>query len=107
MGGLEAPHDAVTQSAADQFEAHLAWTGDHPLLPGRAYLLCTAGREVAATITALKYRDGDHGAARLAARTLARGERGVVNVSTAEAVPLQAFVLLDRFTRETVAQGTV
>ena len=99
--------DPLSDGAADQFEAHLEWSGEHPLLPGRPYLLRSPGTEVGAMVTAIKYREDERAAGRLAARTLARGERGVVNLSTATPVALVPFELLDKLTRERVAHGTV
>jgi bifunctional enzyme CysN/CysC len=37
--------------AADQFEAHLIWMGEQPLLPGRAYLMKLHTREISAVVT--------------------------------------------------------
>lgn len=101
------------ESDADQFAAHVSWTGEHPLLPGRPYLMRIGGEQLPASITSLKYRAGPADA-HFAAKTLARGEAGVVNVSAGRriafpggsATPI-AFELLDPLTREIVGIGTV
>ena len=101
---------------ADQFEARLAWTGEHRLLPGRPYRLRIHAREVSASITLIKYREDPSTGARLAARTLGTGERGVVNVSTDRPVVFEpytaspamgAFVLVDPLTSKEAAAGTI
>ena len=101
---------------ADQFEARLAWTGTHRLLPGRTYRLRILGREVPASVTLIKHREDPSTGARLAARTLGANERGVVNVSTGRPIvfepyaaspALGAFVLLDPATSEQVATGII
>ena len=101
---------------ADQFEARLLWTGEHPLIPGRPYLLRLHAKETAATVTAIKYREDADTGARLAARTLSLDEIGVVNLSTSEPIAFEphalsrtlgAFTVVDRITLEAVGVGTI
>ena len=102
--------------SADQFEARLQWLGEHPLMPGRPYLFRIPGAETTATVTAIKYREDPRSGARLAARTLARHEAGVVNLSLSQPAALEPFAsnprlgsfeLADKLTSETVARGTI
>jgi bifunctional enzyme CysN/CysC len=102
--------------AADQFEASVLWMSGHPLLPGRPYILKIHAREVTATVTAIKYREDPESGARLAARTLAMNETGVVNLSTSHPVvfepyaanrSLGGFILIDKLTFEAAGAGMI
>jgi bifunctional enzyme CysN/CysC len=101
---------------ADQFEARLQWLSEHPLLPGRPYLLRLNEAEATATVTLIKYREEIATGARLAARTLAVGEIGVVNFSLSQPLEFEpyasnpdlgSFILLDKFTCVTVGAGSI
>ena len=101
---------------ADQFEATLLWMGQHSLVPGRPYLLKMHAKELAATVTAIKYRVDVGSDARLAAKTLGLNEIGVVTLSLSMAVPFEpyavnrvlgGFVLIDKLTFETVGAGMI
>jgi bifunctional enzyme CysN/CysC len=107
---------AAIPHAADQFEARLRWLGAHPLIPGRTYSFKLHETQTMATITAIKYREDAGTGSRLAARKLAVGETGVVNLSLAQPVEFRAyaidprlgsFVLIDTSTSETVGAGTI
>ncbi len=100
----------------DQFAAHLIWMARDPLLPGRRYQLKTATRTVSAQVTELKYRLDVDSLEHNAAKVLERNEIGFANLSTAEPIALDAydrnrqtggFILIDRFTNETIAAGMV
>jgi bifunctional enzyme CysN/CysC len=100
----------------DQFAAHVIWMSDHPLVPGRSYLLKIGTRTVPATITALKHRIDVDTLAHLADRTLSLNEVGFCNLSTAVPVAFDpyavnrdtgAFILIDRFTNETAGAGMI
>src|SRR5690606_24038439 len=101
---------------ADQLAAHIIWFDDHPLLPGRAYLLRTETDEVPATVTQLKYRLNVNSFAREAAKSLDLNEVGVCNFSLQEPIAFDAFkenratgafVLIDRLTNATVGAGMI
>ena len=101
---------------ADQFSAHLVWLSTERLLPERSYLMQINHGRVPATVTALKHRIDADSLAKLAARTLGANEIGLCNLSIAHAVAFDpyadnratgAFVLLDRYSSETVAAGTI
>jgi bifunctional enzyme CysN/CysC len=101
---------------ADQFEVKLLWLSEHPLAPGRQYLMKLACKEVDATITEIKYREDVNTGAHLAAKMLAMNEIATANLSTSAPVvyepysvnrTLGAFILIDRLTFETVGAGMV
>jgi len=101
---------------ADQFAARIVWMSSEPLLPGRSYLMKINHNAVPATVTDLKHRIDIQSLARLAAKTLALNEIGVCNLSVARPVAFDAyadnrdtggFILIDRFSNETVAAGMI
>jgi len=111
---LAAPHEPP--EFVDQFAAHVIWLSDHPLVPGRSYLLKIGTRTVPATVTGLKYRVDVGTLAHLADRTLRLNEIGFCNLSTAAPVAFDpyavcretgAFILVDRFTNETAGAGMI
>ncbi|MGD9711502.1 MAG: adenylyl-sulfate kinase, partial [Thermomicrobiales bacterium] len=101
---------------ADQFAAHLVWMSPEPLLPGRSYLLKINHVTLTASVTELKHRIDVENLDKLAAKTLAMNEIGVANLSLARSVPFDAymdnrttgaFILIDRYSNETVAAGMI
>ncbi len=103
-------------AVADQFEAHLVWMSDQPLLPGRTYDLKIGTATVPARVMEIRHRvDPDSGEA-LAARTLALNEIGLVTLSLDAAVPFEpyaesrelgGFILIDRMTAATAGAGMI
>ena len=100
----------------DQFEAHLIWMSEQPLLPGREYLLKVGVRSVSASITAVKHRVDIETLRREPVHTLALNEIGICDIATAAPVALDSFaeirqtgcfILIDRYSNATVAAGTV
>ena len=101
---------------ADQFAAHLIWMSADRLLPERSYLMKINNATLAATVTALKHQIDVNTFAQLAAKTLALNEIGVCNLSVARPVAFDpyadnrdtgAFILIDRYTNQTVAAGMI
>jgi len=101
---------------ADQFAAHLVWMSTDKLLPGRSYLIKINNCTLAATVTQLKHQLDVNTLAKLAAKTLALNEVGVCNLSISRPVPFDphadnrdtgAFILIDRYSNETVAAGMI
>ena len=101
---------------ADQFEATLLWMDEHPLLPGRPYLLKLHCKEVTATVTAIKYCEDINTGAHLAAKSLVLNEIGIVNLSLSQPVvfepyarnrTLGGFILIDKLTFATVGAGMI
>lgn len=101
---------------ADQFAAHLVWMSSEPLLPGRSYLMKINHVTMTASVTELKHRIDVENLDKLAAKTLATNEIGVANLSLARPIPFDAyadnrttgaFILIDRYSNETVAAGMI
>ena len=102
--------------AADQFEARLLWMAGQPLIPGRPYLMKIHAKEVAVTVSQIKYRVDIESGAHLAAKTLALNEIGVATLSTSQPVvfepyaadrTLGGFILIDKLSFETVGCGMI
>ena len=109
--------DAVHRPlVADQFEAHIIWMGEEPLVPGRHYGLKLGARWTGATLAPPKHKINVDTFERTAARTLALNEIGVCNVTVDEALVFDAykenrdtggFIIADRETHHTVGAGLV
>ncbi len=101
---------------ADQFTADIVWMDEHPLLPGRSYILRTENDQTPATVSELKYRVNIGNFAHEAASSLSMNEIGRCNVSLqtpiafdayAENRATGAFILIDRTTNRTIAAGMI
>ena len=99
---------------SDQFECHLVWMSESPMLPGRPYLLKLGTRTVGATVAHPKYKVNVNTLEHIAANTLELNEIGVCNLNLDREVPFEAydrsrdmggFILIDRFTNNTVGAG--
>jgi len=111
---IAACEDPIAQS--DQFEARLLGLAEHPLVPGRSYLIKLHTSQAVATITAIKHvvdvKEGRH----LAAKQLSMNDIGVVNISTDRLLPFEnydknrrlgSFILVDRHSNQTVGAGMI
>lgn len=103
-------------SFSDQFQAHIVWFDATPMMPGRSYVLQTETDSVSATVTALKYQVDVNSFAHIAAKALHMNEVGVCNISTRSPIAFDAyaenratgsFILIDRFTNNTIGAGTI
>jgi bifunctional enzyme CysN/CysC len=101
---------------SDQFETTIVWMNDTPMLPGRSYLLKLGTKTVTASITALKHKVNVNTLEQAAARQLGLNEIGLCNLSLSEPIAfdsyatsrdLGGFILIDRFSNETVAAGMI
>lgn len=101
---------------ADQFETHIVWMHDEPMLPGRPYLMRIGTQTVTATIAQPKYRVDVNSLEHLAATTLELNEIGVCNLATDRPVPFDAygdhretggFIIIDRISQNTVGAGMI
>ncbi|MBM3542120.1 MAG: adenylyl-sulfate kinase, partial [Alphaproteobacteria bacterium] len=108
--------DTEPVAVSHQFEAHVLWMGDEPLLPGRPYVVKIGARTVAGTIHGPKHKINVNTGERLAAKTLALNEIGVCTLDLDAPVPfapyaeskaLGAFIVIDRFTNNTVGMGMI
>ncbi len=114
-GSVICAADAPVQ-VADQFEVQVLWMGDEEMLPGRPYLIKLGTRTVPGKLAAPKYEVNVNTLEHTAARTLALNEIGVCNLSLDEQVPfttyeedrdLGGFIIIDRFTNNTVGLGLI
>ncbi|BCP51631.1 adenylyl-sulfate kinase [Kaistia sp. 32K] len=114
-GDILVPAEA-RPDVSDQFAAHLIWMAEAPMLPGRPYLMKVGTRVVGAAVTELKHRVEADTLKPLAAKTLALNDIGFANLSLAEPIAFDpyeenratgAFILIDRFTNQTVAAGMI
>src|SRR5690606_7290147 len=101
---------------ADQFAANIVWFDEHPLLPGRMYLLRTETDAVNATVSHLKHRVNVNNFAHEAAKSLELNEVGVCNFSLQAPIAFDtfkenretgSFILIDRLTNATVGAGMI
>ena len=107
--------DSIVESA-DQFEVRLLWLSSHELIPGRVYEAKIHNRRVGASVSEIKYRVDVNSGAHLAAKSVARNEIAVVNLSLDRPVPFEpysrnrtlgALIMVDRLTAETVGAGMI
>ncbi len=105
---------ASPAEVADQFEAHVVWMGEQPMLAGRPYLLKTGTRTVGCSVSQLKYRVNVNTLEHMAATTLQLNEIGVVNLTVDRPIAFDtytdnrdmgAFIVIDRTTNATLGAG--
>lgn len=104
------------QQNSDQFQAHLIWMHEDPMLPERSYLLRIGTQTTSVQITELKYAININTAEHLPANKVELNEIAVCNFSTAHAITFDnysenhetgAFILIDRISNTTVAAGMI
>ncbi|QDF98961.1 adenylyl-sulfate kinase [Azoarcus sp. DD4] len=100
----------------DQFEATLVWMDEDAGLVGRSYDIELATQRAQASLTAIKHRIDVDTLAHEASRKLALDDIAVCNLATSKALcfdtytashALGGFILVDRYTRATVAAGMI
>ncbi|MGI3167279.1 sulfate adenylyltransferase subunit CysN [Pseudooceanicola sp. 200-1SW] len=101
---------------ADQFETTLIWMDETEMVPGRAYWLKIGTQTVSATVQHPKYEVNVNTQDHLASKTLDLNAIGVANITTDREIPfapyaenhdLGGFILVDKFTNQTVAAGMI
>jgi bifunctional enzyme CysN/CysC len=101
---------------ADQFEAQILWMDDEPMLAGRPYVLKLATQTVAGSLAAPKHKVNVNTLEHTAAKTLELNEIGVCNVRFDRPVAftpygenrdLGGFIIIDRFSNNTVGMGLI
>ncbi len=106
----------VRPVTADQFEAKLIWMHEEPLLPGRPYLIKMGCQTCMAQVSALKYKVNVNTLEHLATKTLELNDIGICNLSLDVPVCFDpyhenrrtgSFILIDRFTNDTIAAGMI
>jgi bifunctional enzyme CysN/CysC len=99
---------------ADQFECHVVWMHDEPLLVGRSYWLKIGANTVSANITDIKYQVNVNTLEHISAKKLELNAIAVCNIRLDRPVPFDVysmnrdtggFILLDRMTHHTVGAG--
>ena len=101
---------------ADQFAAHLIWTGRDAMLPERPYLIRLSGIETTVQITDLSYRVEPDTLEQLAAKTLVEGEVAYCKIALDRAIPFAddnsddwagAFAVVEKDQNMTVGAGVI
>lgn len=101
---------------ADQFEAHLVWMSERPLLPGRSYWLKLGATTVPARISDLRHKVNVDTGERLAAPTLGLNDIGLCTLALDAPITFEpyavnrdlgGFILIDRMTHETAGAGMI
>ena len=99
-----------------QFAAHLIWMSEQALLPGRSYLMRIGTRWVPVSVSTIKHRVDVNTLEHAAARKLTMNEIAFCNLVTGAPVAFDAykdnrhtgaFILVDRFSNETVGVGMI
>jgi bifunctional enzyme CysN/CysC len=105
-----------TPEIADQIAARIVWFDEEPMLPGRTYAIKCGFQTTTATISSLKYKLNVDNLDHVAGKTLELNEVGSCNLSTGRALVFDpyaqntetgSFILIDRFTHNTVAAGMI
>jgi bifunctional enzyme CysN/CysC len=101
-------------AVADQFEATLVWMSEEAMLPGRPYLIKLGASSISGALGQPKYQIDVNSLDQLPARTLGLNEIGVCTLSLDRATPFDpyaenrdmgSFIVIDRFTHQTVGAG--
>jgi bifunctional enzyme CysN/CysC len=101
---------------ADQFQAHIVWLNEAPLLQGRTYLFKVGTRTVPGSITRIRHRIDVNTHEQLSASSLNVNDVGVVNLSLtaptafesyADSRDLGGFIIIDRLSNATVGVGMI
>ena len=113
--------DVIAAKAApcqqtDQFAAHVIWMHPEAMLPERQYLMKIGARMLTVQVTDLRYTVNVNTLERLAAKKLDLNDIGHANFSLDRSVAFDpysenretgSFILIDRFTNETVGAGLI
>ncbi len=111
---LHRPGEPLERS--DQFQAHLIWMHEDPMLPERSYLMKIGTQTTSAQVTDLKYALNINTGEHVPASKLELNEIAVCNFATAHAIAFDryrdnadtgAFILIDRISNVTVAAGMI
>ncbi len=113
---IAANGDGAEPHQADQFAAQLIWLHRESLLPGRSYIAKIGTKVVNGRVTDLRYAINTDTMEHVAAKTLKINEIGICNVALDQIVAFDSydanrgtgsFILIDRFTNETVGAGLI
>ncbi len=101
---------------SDQFEAHVVWMDETPLLPGRPYILKIGPKQVGAQVSSISHRINVNTQEQTAAKRLELNEVAVVHLTLdqpiafapyAENRAMGGFILINRLSNATVACGMI
>ncbi|MFN4024844.1 MAG: sulfate adenylyltransferase subunit CysN [Hyphomonas sp.] len=107
---------ASPAEVSDQFQVHLLWMSEQPLLPGRRYILKAGTKTVTATVNAPKHGIDVNTLAETSARTLELNQIAVTTLSLDQPIAFDpyrecretgSFILIDRQSNDTVALGLI
>ena len=114
-GDLIAAADAPPE-VADQFDAHVVWMSDRPLLPGRIWWLKLGATTVPARVSDIRHKVNVDTGEELAATTLTLNDIGRCTLALDAPVAFEpyavnrdlgAFILIDRMTNQTAGAGMI
>lgn len=100
----------------DQFQAHIIWMHDEPMLPGRPYLVKTTNKTTEGVISELRHKVNVNSLEHESAKVLELNEVGLVNVNLNQSIAFDSygenkamgsFIVIDKFTNSTVACGMI
>jgi bifunctional enzyme CysN/CysC len=103
-------------AVADQFETHVLWMDNAPMLPHRPYIIKIGTLSLHGALSQPKYKINVNTLEHVAAKTLELNEIGVCNLELDHHVPfapyaecreLGGFIVIDRFTNNTVGMGVI
>lgn len=101
---------------SNQFAAEILWMAEDEMLPGRSYLLKAGGQVTPASVTTLKHKLNVNTFEKEPGKSLKLNEIGVCTLSSAKPIAFDpykqqretgSFILVDRFTNQTVAAGMI
>ena len=111
---LHKPGEPLERS--NQFQAHLVWMTEDPMLPERSYLMEIGPQSTSVQITDLKYAIDIETSEHLPATKIGVNEIAVCNFATAKAIAFDsfadnettgAFTLIDRISKQVVGTGRI
>jgi bifunctional enzyme CysN/CysC len=114
-GDVFAAADARPE-VSNQFTANILWMHEDELTTGQSYLLKCGGQTVQATITGLRHKIDINTLDKAPGHALGLNEIGFCNISTNQPIAFDsyhyireagAFILIDRFTNQTVGAGMI
>ena len=114
-GDVLTPADAPIHTS-DQFQSHLIWLDNRPLVVGRTYLFQLGTALVSGSINRIRHRIAVNTQEKVSATELVMNDVAVVNVSLqspvaftpfAESRSLGGFIVIDRETNVTAAAGMI
>ncbi|MEQ8403773.1 MAG: sulfate adenylyltransferase subunit CysN [Oceanicaulis sp.] len=101
---------------SSQFAAEILWMAEEEMLPGRAYLLKAGGQVTPASVTTLKHKLNVNTFEKEPGKSLKLNEIGVCTLNSSKPIAFDpykdqretgSFILVDRFTNQTVAAGMI